>query len=52
MKRRSAISAGYSAGNRRFNDSLLVSLARTHEADALLTTDIGFENLCSDEAFA
>lgn len=33
-------------------DSLLVSLARTHEADALLTTDTDFEDLCADEAFA
>lgn len=32
-------------------DSLLVSLARTHEADALLTTDTDFEDLCADEAF-
>ena len=32
-------------------DSFVVSLARYHEADALLTTDADFDGLCDGEAF-
>lgn len=32
-------------------DSFYISLARTHEADAVLTTDRGFEELCDGESF-
>lgn len=32
-------------------DRLLVSLARHHDADAILTTDPDFDDLCADESF-
>lgn len=32
-------------------DSFLVALTRTHDADALLTTDTDFKQLCADESF-
>lgn len=32
-------------------DSFLVSLARRHDADAILTTDTDFRDLCADEPF-
>lgn len=32
-------------------DSFYISLARTHDADAILTTDRGFEQLCEGESF-
>lgn len=32
-------------------DSFYISLARAHDADAILTTDRGFAELCDDEPF-
>ncbi|KYH24875.1 hypothetical protein HAPAU_32520 [Halalkalicoccus paucihalophilus] len=32
-------------------DSFYISLARTHNTDAILTTDRGFEQLCEGESF-
>ena len=32
-------------------DSFFVSLARSHDADGILTTDTDFETLCEDEEF-
>lgn len=32
-------------------DSFYISLARTHDTDAILTTDRGFEQLCEGESF-
>jgi predicted nucleic acid-binding protein len=33
-------------------DGFMISLARSHDAEALLTTDTDFERLCADEPFA
>jgi predicted nucleic acid-binding protein len=32
-------------------DGFIISLARSHDAEALLTTDTDFEKLCADEPF-
>ncbi|WP_101298373.1 type II toxin-antitoxin system VapC family toxin [Halegenticoccus soli] len=51
---REALLAAYEISaekNHDVYDSVLISLARSHNADAILTTDADFDELCADETF-